>query len=61
MIREACGAKLMERKSSFELRKMLGVKEEIEWLAKAKWSLPVCAIGHVLRRKSEDVFQRFSF
>ena len=52
MIRAMCGVKLLDRRNSEELMDMLGIKEPLDRMAKAKsmrW------FDHVLRKEDENV------
>ena len=42
MVRATCGVKLTDRKRLEDLRQMPGLKEAVDWLAKAKWGALVC-------------------
>ena len=55
MVRAMSGVKLTDRKRSEDLMQMLGLKEAVDWLAKAngvRW------YGHVLRRDEGHVLRR---
>ena len=55
MVRVMCGVKLMDRKKTEDLMKMLGLEEAVDQLAKAngvRW------YGHVLRRDDGHVLRR---
>ena len=55
MVRAMCGAKLMEKKRTEDLMKMMGLKETVIEMAKAngvRW------YGHVLRRDDGQVLRK---
>ena len=55
MVRAMCGAKLMEKKRTEDLREMLGLKEPVVQMAKAngrRW------YGHMLRRDDGHVLRK---
>ena len=54
MVRAMCGVKLQDRRSTEDLREMLGFDEPLELLARSngvRW------YGHVLRKDDERVFE----
>ena len=55
MVRSMCGVKLVDRKNTEELMKMLGLKETLDKMAKAngiRW------YGHVVRRDDESILKK---
>ena len=55
MVRSMCGVKLVDRKNTEELMKMLGLKETLDKMAKAngvRW------YGHVVRRDDESTLKK---
>ena len=55
MVRSMCGVKLVDRKNTEELIKMLGLKETLDKMAKAngvRW------YGHVVRRDDESILKK---
>ena len=55
MVRSMCGVKLVHRKNTEELMKMLGLKETLDKTAKAngvRW------YGHVVRRDDESILKK---
>ena len=55
MVRSMCGVKLVDRKNTEELMKMLGLKETLDKMAKGngvRW------YGHVVRRDDESILKK---
>ena len=55
MVRSLCGVKLVDRKNTEELIKMLGLKETLDKMAKAN---EVRWYGHVVRRDDESILKK---
>ena len=55
MVRSMCGVKLVDRKNTEDLMKMLGLKETLDKMAQAngvRW------YGHVVRRNGESILKK---
>ena len=58
MVRAMCGVKPVEKRNTAELMDMLGLRETIDWLAKANG---VCWYRHVLRREDNVLKKALRF
>ena len=54
MVRAMCGQKVVDRKTTEEQKDMLGLRENIDWLATAN---EVRWYGHVLRRDDDSILR----